>query len=1084
MATVVLGAAGAVIGGVVSGGNPQAIQAGWAVGTLIGGLIDAPHQTPQSRGRLDDLRITGSSYGAIIPQIWGLGKVGGNIIWSLPLVETSGAGPGGHKFGPSTRLYHYYASFAVAVCRGPITRIRRIWAEDRLIYDYSNADVSAPASGLTIYEGTETQVSDALIASSQPSGQAPAFRGLCYVVFDTLALDTWAGRIPALSFEVENNEGVQRAVLATSGLQAFYQFEVEPGRLADSGPNVWSLTDTTGTSVQTDGRWGLYGYKGTGSVRTNRTIGSQLQLQGPYVSIEGWFRWLGTTSGSNTFGYRNPSTAETPGRLTVSSDGAGNTIVRYRVFTNASGVQDLFNYSFVADLNWHHAAVTYDTTDGAKLYVDGVLVSSITSPVTVLTITASASNLINIDGGDFVLDNLALYNSILTAADVTNRWRAGQTVATVADVLGDCFAQSGLSAAQFDLAGAYVPLHGGYQLAQRTEARSAIESLLLLNFIDLSEWDGKIHAVARGGSSAVTVPLNDLGAETWSGSPASTGRIQTKRIQDWDMPRRLDLTYYTAIPSAVNDAYSVTLTGASTGQWKLSVSGVSTPGQNTNISAATVQGNLENLATVGVGNVTVTGANGGPFTITFQGALGAGPVDFKGDRGTINGMLTIVQSNIANYSQALQSATRHTKTWSTNLLTISTPAVLDDNFARQQTEKLLYDYWLQKESFTFQLPPAYWVYTPSDVITVPVGSSTARVRVTSQDIGLFGPTQFQATLDSTVHLTQSVAAATVTYTPPTKQGTSTALLAFSTNALVDADTTSSGFYWGVAGAVAGEEWPGATLYWSRDGGSNYQSLASTIESCNYGTCSTILPNSPAASEDEVWDVVSTLDVTMTSGVPLTDSDSNVLNGSNAAMVGNEIIQYATVTPLGGNSYRLSRLLRGRRGTDFYMGTHAGGENFIMLQTGLVKHFNTDLSLVGKTVLLKAVTSGQSLGAVSPTSLSITGNEFKCYSPTFVQGTRNGGNDLTVTWLRRTRSGGELRDGGDVDDPDSPDSYDVEFLASPGGAVVRTVSALSVATVIYTAAQQTADGLTPGNPVSLTVYQNGKFGRGYPENSTI
>jgi hypothetical protein len=1082
VATVVLGTLGAAVGGYF--GGPQGAQIGWAVGTLIGGQIDGAGKEAQSRGRLEDVRVTGSAYGATIVQGWGLNKFGGNIIWALPLVETSGAGPGGHKFGPSTRLYHYYASFAVAVCRGPITRIRRIWAEDRLIYDYSNADVSAPASGLTIYEGTETQVSDALIASSQPSGQAPAFRGLCYVVFDTLALDTWAGRIPALSFEVENNEGVQRAVLATSGLQAFYQFETEPGRLADSGPNVWSLTDTTGTSVQTDGRWGLYGYKGTGSVRTNRTIGSQLQLQGPYVSVEAWFRWLGTTSGSNTFGYRNPSTAETPGRLTVSSDGAGNTIVRYRVFTNASGVQDLFNYSFVADLNWHHAVVTYDTTDGAKLYVDGVLVSSITSPVTVLTITASASNLINIDGGDFVLDNLALYNSILTASDITNRWRAGQTVATVADVLGDCFTQSGLSPSQFDLSGAYVPLHGGYQLAQRTEARSAIESLLMINLLDVAEWDGKIHVVARGGASAVTVPLNDLGAETWSGSPASAGRIQTKRIQDWDLPRRLDLTYYTSIPSAVNDSYSVTLTGASSGQWKLSVSGVSTPGQNTNISAATVQGNLENLTTVGVGNVSVTGANGGPFTITFQGALGAGPVDFKGDRGTINGTLTIVQNNIANYAQAMQSATRHTKVWNANLLTVSTPAVLDDNTARQMCERLLYDYWLQREQMTFQLPPAYWVYTPSDVITVPVGSSTARVRVTSQDIGLFGPTQFQATLDSTVHLTQSVAAATVTYTPPTKQGTSTALLAFSTNALVDADTTSSGFYWGVAGAVAGEEWPGATLYWSRDSGANYQSLASTIEAVNYGTCSTILPDPPALVGDENWDTVSTVDVTMTSGVPLTDSDSNVLNGTNAAMVGNEIIQYATVTPLGGNSYRLSRLLRGRRGTDFYMTGHAGSESFVMLQTGLVRHQVADDSLVNKTVLLKAVTSGGSLGAVSPTSLLITGAEWKPYSPTYVQGSRNGGNDLTVTWLPRTRSGGELRPGGDVNDADAPDRYDVEFLSAPGGSVVRTVSGLTSATTLYTAAQQTSDGLVPGNPVSLTVYMLGKFGRGYPENETV
>jgi hypothetical protein len=267
-------------------------------------------------------------------------------------------------------------------------------------------------------------------------------------------------------------------------------------------------------------------------------------------------------------------------------------------------------------------------------------------------------------------------------------------------------------------------------------------------------------------------------------------------------------------------------------------------------------------------------------------------------------------------------------------------------------------------------------------------------------------------------------------------------------------------------------------------GSELPSLASTIEAVNYGTCSTILPDPPALVGDENWDTVSTVDVTMTSGVPLTDSDSNVLNGTNAAMVGNEIIQYATVTPLGGNSYRLSRLLRGRRGTDFYMTGHIAAESFVMLQTGFVRHQVCDESLRGKTVLLKAVTSGGSLGAVSPTSLLITGNEWKCYSPTYVKGTRNGGNDLTVTWIARTRSGGEMVDGGDVNDADAPDTFDVEFLASPGGAVVRTVSGLTSATTLYTAAQQTADGLTPGNPVSLVVYQIGRYLRGWPENATV
>jgi hypothetical protein len=810
MATVALGIVGAGVGSIL--GGPLGARVGWATGTLLGGLIDqSGNQQAQSRGRLEDLRITGSSYGVVIPQVWGLAKLGGNLIWSLPLVEssTSSGGKGGAT-QPTVRTYHYSASFAILWCRGPVTRIRRIWAEDRLIYDYSNTSIAAPCASLTNYLGTETQVSDPLVASSQTSGQAPAFRGSAYTVFDSLNLDTWGNRIPALTAEIENNEGVQRLVMATPGLQAFYQFEAEPGKLADSGPNVWSLVDSGGTSVQITGRQGLLAYQATSVVTSSRIIGDQPTIQGPLLSIEAWFRGLGTSTSSQTkVQYIQPSSGKQQWRLMIGyNSGTANTNIQVWARNSIFGTQTLFNYTVPADDLWHHVVATINLTGTPILYLDGVQVATAVPNAGWVALPSDSQNTIQLVGGDYALDSVAIYNTILSASEIADRWKAGVTVATVSDVLIDSFLQSGLTPSQWDQAGAYVPLHGGYQLAQRTEARSAIESLLMINLLDVAEWDGKIHVVARGGASVVTVPLNDLGAETWSGSPASTGRIQTKRIQDWDLPRRLDLTYYTSIPSAVNDSYSVTLTGASSGQWKLSVSGVSTPGQNTNISAATVQGNLENLTTVGVGNVSVTGANGGPFTITFQGALGAGPVDFKGDRGTINGTLTIVQNNIANYSQALQSATRHTKTWSTNLLTVSTPAVLDDNFARQQTEKLLYDYWLQKESFTFQLPPAYWVYTPSDVITVPVGSSTARVRVTSQDIGLFGPTQFQATLDSTVHLTQSVAAATVTYTPPTKQGTATALLAFSTNALVDADTTSSGFYWGVAGAVAGEEWPG------------------------------------------------------------------------------------------------------------------------------------------------------------------------------------------------------------------------------------------------------------------------------------
>jgi hypothetical protein len=106
MATVALGIVGAGVGSSILGG-PLGARVGWATGTLLGGLIDqSGNQQAQSRGRLEDLRITGSSYGVVIPQVWGLAKFGGNLIWSLPLVEssTSSGGKGGATqppFGPT-----------------------------------------------------------------------------------------------------------------------------------------------------------------------------------------------------------------------------------------------------------------------------------------------------------------------------------------------------------------------------------------------------------------------------------------------------------------------------------------------------------------------------------------------------------------------------------------------------------------------------------------------------------------------------------------------------------------------------------------------------------------------------------------------------------------------------------------------------------------------------------------------------------------------------------------------------------------------------------------------------------------------
>jgi hypothetical protein len=71
-----------------------------------------------------------------------------------------------------------------------------------------------------------------------------------------------------------------------------------------------------------------------------------------------------------------------------------------------------------------------------------------------------------------------------------------------------------------------------------------------------------------------------------------------------------------------DEKQSVTVTGAPTGgTFTLTFSGQTTAAIAYNATAAAVQSALAALSNIGAGNVAVTGANGGPYTVSFIGAL-------------------------------------------------------------------------------------------------------------------------------------------------------------------------------------------------------------------------------------------------------------------------------------------------------------------------------------------------------------------------------------------------------------------------------------------------------------------------------
>jgi hypothetical protein len=195
MATLILSAVGQYFGGPI----------GSTIGALVGRQIDSMIFKPGDREgpRLNELKITTSSYGIAIPRHFGRMRVAGQIIWATDLVEHREK-QGNGKGNPSTINYTYTASFAVALSSRPILSVGRIWADGKLVRGAAG-DMKVGGT-FRIHPGSADQPADPLLAAAEGADRNPAYRGLAYVVFEDLQLAEFGNRIPTLSFEVIADE--------------------------------------------------------------------------------------------------------------------------------------------------------------------------------------------------------------------------------------------------------------------------------------------------------------------------------------------------------------------------------------------------------------------------------------------------------------------------------------------------------------------------------------------------------------------------------------------------------------------------------------------------------------------------------------------------------------------------------------------------------------------------------------------------------------------------------------------------------------------------------------------------------------
>jgi len=959
MASLALGVAGAAIGSFF---GPLGTSIGWSVGAALGGALFAKGQ---SGPRLSDLRVQGNSYGAPIPIGYGTIRIAGTVIWSTDLVEHKEKSGG--KGGPKITTYTYTVSCAIQLLQTsaiggagtlverPIVGILRVWADNRLIFGEGSPGDTLP---MTIYYGDEGQLPDPTMEAEEGVGNVPAYRGTAYVVFTDWALAEFGNRIPNLTFEVVCNGKIGLEVYAewpvdfsfpedqsvysypyllngvdssVSGQITMHRYRGGqdyvgvgfPGdfeysytsRTFDLFGNLLSSVAETNTAVPYNiNGWDLYGTINNGIAYTS----GQVQLVCNSVTIYvNTFQWL--KDGVQTY---------TPPDLCSYADGAtvnlgissGPIYWADNVYAIAGGI------GFPILRRW--------PAPGGECYTKDYDASFDLSDYTHDSAVAGGGDL-NIGDDGYLYCRVSYFGGAGPDPSVLGGWgikllkfdadlnliEARLNTELVGDVFGYTFGVPGFSS---------MVVYRGYYISHNNSGHYNLNPQYVLwrlnadhtmTFVDeidpLPVSNGDSPPAFQYGTQLIYIG-NGFAATRGGIIKLGGGGITLGEI----VADVSDRCRYTTAQYNVSELTDV-------------VKGYVLGSRMNGRAAIDVLRPVYQFGAV-ESNQTVkfrkwTGIIDAEIPDADLGARPAGddPVELLETSHALEAdlprQIDAVYINIGMDYQDGHQLRQREVTSSELDVTVAMPVVLMDDEALRAAEVLLFNAWIERDRFHLQLPRKWSHLEPTDVISVRGRS----MRLTDKTEVGYTHLEFDA-LGTVVNVfvNAPAAVAPIGFVPqPTPIPNHTDLLLLDIPLISDGDFTN-GFYAAVAGRSA-SGWPGAAFMKSIDGGVNYTNIDNTSVAYGIGTATTVLGTFTGGN---IFDETNSVTVRMTLGSPelVSSNTLGVLNGANMAVVGSEVFQFKTATLVAARTYTLSGLLRGRRGSDSFIGTHGYEERFALL----------------------------------------------------------------------------------------------------------------------------------------------------------
>lgn len=1047
MAALALAAAGAGIGSMIGGTflGMSATSLGWSLGSMAGNLLFAPkgQDIRQEGPRLGDLKVISSTYGNGIPRLYGAMRVSGNVIWSADVVETrhestSGGGDKGGGGGSVTTVtYTYSQSLAVALCEGEITGIRKIWANGKLIYNLgASADLtsviasSAAAAGITVYTGSETQTADATIEADVGAGQAPAYRGTAYVVFADLQLADFGNRTPNLEFEVLRAGTISATTLTQSATTP-----ATPTAWAHGTGLTGQLSAPNGgtNNVVTRRRYNYAGALLETKVSQFANVGATTRFA-QAISNGGAIYWIMRGFTGSACSILNQDGAMV-GDFLPSDYGFGGGLPTASYYSVPSGLVYVAispGVLIVRASDGELISAVPGAACPAAVDESGYLYSFNTTTGVILKMDSS----LNVLATYTMINNSGMASTSLLARD-GNDWYFGNTtsfltpaawkITTTTTTIDAATRSSG--SAPGGATDTFTYLGGG---AVMMTSGAKVVAFGIISTTEPTLASIVTDICTRTGLVAGDLDVTGLTANVHGYvTQRSTARSQLQPL--------MQAFYFDAVES---------------------------------------NGKIKFVTRGGASAVTI------PEDDLAAHEFGSAPPDPLNRRRAQDMELPLevdvqYMDTGAAYQIGAQTSKRQV-TNSENKLSHNLAIAMTATKAKEVADVAMYDAWTGRTTLDFATGWKYSYLEPTDVVTLTADGRSYVVRLTDENAsgGLY---QRSAVLEDASAYTQTATAAEITAASEGVAGIVQTNLQLLDIPLLRDQDDGVGFYAAAAGYGTG--WLGAQLYKSTDDGASWAAYGSGfLNESAIGWANTALGD----FTQNIFDETSSVSVVMASGELASDTEINVLNGANVALLGDEIIQFRDATLTAADTYTLTGLLRGRRGTEWARGAHSIGDRFVLLSA------TTTYLLAGPSAeydierLYRAATFGGFVDAGAEVPFTNTAVALIPYAPVQLGGGRNAAGDLTLNWIRRTRISGAWNSYADVPLGEASEAYEVEIYSSSTYATLkRTITGISAQTTSYTAADQTTDFGSPQATVYFIVYQvSATVGRGYEARGVV